>query len=136
MHVLIDIVHPADVLFFVRPIRMFEKRGDRVTVVSRQKDVATDLLDAFGIAHQVISRQGSGGRVALARELLQRDLGLWRLVRRDRPELGVIVITHFQRLLEHLRPDHVHILVEGRIVASGGMELVEQVETDGYEHFR
>ena len=57
-------------------------------------------------------------------------------VRADRPELGVIVITHFQRLLEHLRPDHVHILVDGRIVASGGMELVEQLEADGYEGFR
>ncbi|MDH4170214.1 MAG: Fe-S cluster assembly ATPase SufC [Acidimicrobiia bacterium] len=57
-------------------------------------------------------------------------------VRKDRPELGVIVITHFQRLLEHLRPDHVHILVEGRIVASGGMELVERLEHDGYEVHR
>ncbi|MDH3706859.1 MAG: Fe-S cluster assembly ATPase SufC [Acidimicrobiia bacterium] len=57
-------------------------------------------------------------------------------VRKDRPELGVIVITHFQRLLEHLEPDHVHILIDGRIVASGAMELVEQLEADGYEAFR
>ncbi len=57
-------------------------------------------------------------------------------VRKDRPELGVIVITHFQRLLEHLRPDHVHILLDGRIVESGGMELVERVEADGYDAWR
>ena len=57
-------------------------------------------------------------------------------VRKDRPDLGVIVITHFQRLLEHLEPDHVHILIDGRIVASGGMELVVQLEADGYEAFR
>ena len=54
----------------------------------------------------------------------------------DRPELGVIVISHFQRLFERLRPDQVHILIDGRIVASGGMELVEQVERDGYEGWR
>ena len=57
-------------------------------------------------------------------------------VRRDRSELGVVAITHYQRLLDHLEPDVVHILVEGRIVASGGMELAEQLERDGYEAFR
>ena len=57
-------------------------------------------------------------------------------VRRDRPDLGVLAITHYQRLLDHLEPDVVHILVDGRIVASGGMELAEQLERDGYEAFR
>ncbi|NNE73048.1 MAG: Fe-S cluster assembly ATPase SufC [Acidimicrobiales bacterium] len=57
-------------------------------------------------------------------------------VRKDRPELGVVVITHFQRLLDHLQPDHVHILMDGRIVDSGGMELVERLERDGYESWR
>jgi Fe-S cluster assembly ATP-binding protein len=50
--------------------------------------------------------------------------------------MGVILITHYQRLLDEIRPDHVHILVEGRIVASGGMELAEQLERDGYEAFK
>ena len=44
-------------------------------------------------------------------------------VRRDRPELGVLAITHYQRLLDHLEPDVVHILIDGRIVDSGGPEL-------------
>ncbi len=57
-------------------------------------------------------------------------------VRRDRPELGVVLITHYQRLLEHLRPDHVHVLIGGRIVASGGMEIAERLEAEGYEAFR
>ncbi|MDZ7675742.1 MAG: Fe-S cluster assembly ATPase SufC [Acidimicrobiales bacterium] len=57
-------------------------------------------------------------------------------VRDDRPELGVVLITHYQRLLDHLRPDHVHVLVGGRIVASGGMELAEKLEADGYDSFR
>ncbi len=59
-----------------------------------------------------------------------------REVRADRPEMGVVLITHYQRLLDELQPDHVHVLVAGRIVASGGMELVEQLERDGYEAFR
>ena len=57
-------------------------------------------------------------------------------VRRDRTELGIVLITHYQRLLNELTPDHVHILVGGRIVASGGLELAEQLERDGYEAFR
>jgi Fe-S cluster assembly ATP-binding protein len=57
-------------------------------------------------------------------------------VRRDRPEMGVLLITHYQRLLDYLTPDHVHVLVDGRIVASGGPELAKQLETDGYDAFR
>jgi Fe-S cluster assembly ATP-binding protein len=52
----------------------------------------------------------------------------------DQP-LGVIAITHYSRLLEELRPDHVHILVKGRIVSSGGPELVPLLEQDGYAAF-
>ena len=57
-------------------------------------------------------------------------------VRRDRPELGVLAITHYQRLLDHLQPDRVHILVQGRIVDSGGPELAERLEREGYESWR
>jgi Fe-S cluster assembly ATP-binding protein len=57
-------------------------------------------------------------------------------VRKDRPELGILAITHYQRLLRYLQPDHVHILVEGRIVASGGPELAERLEREGYEAWR
>ena len=49
--------------------------------------------------------------------------------------LGVLAITHYNRLLEELKPDHVHILVKGRIVASGGPELADQLERDGYDAF-
>jgi Fe-S cluster assembly ATP-binding protein len=57
-------------------------------------------------------------------------------VRADRPELGVVAITHYQRLLDYLEPDVVHVLVDGRIVASGDAELAKQVEADGFEAFR
>jgi Fe-S cluster assembly ATP-binding protein len=57
-------------------------------------------------------------------------------VRKDRPDLGILAITHYQRLLEHLQPDHVHVLMDGRVVASGGAELARQLEAEGYESFR
>ncbi|MEJ5255487.1 MAG: Fe-S cluster assembly ATPase SufC [Acidimicrobiales bacterium] len=57
-------------------------------------------------------------------------------VRKARPTLGVLAITHYQRLLTELRPDRVHILVDGRIVDSGGPELAERLETEGYEAWR
>ena len=50
-------------------------------------------------------------------------------------DLGVLVITHYSRLLKELKPDVVHILVKGRIVATGGPEMVDVLETDGYATF-
>jgi Fe-S cluster assembly ATP-binding protein len=49
--------------------------------------------------------------------------------------LGVLAITHYTRLLAELRPDHIHILVNGRIVESGGPELADELERSGYARF-
>ncbi len=57
-------------------------------------------------------------------------------VRRDRKELGILVITHYQRMLDYLTPDVVHVLVDGRVVSTGGPELAKRVETDGFDTFR
>lgn len=51
------------------------------------------------------------------------------------PERAMLVITHYQRLLEHVRPDRVHVLVRGRIVASGGPELADALEAEGYDKY-
>jgi Fe-S cluster assembly ATP-binding protein len=48
------------------------------------------------------------------------------------PDLGILLITHYQRLLNYIQPDVVHVLAEGRIVASGGRELALQLEREGY----
>ena len=58
-----------------------------------------------------------------------------REVQQERPEMGVLLITHYQRLLSELNPDHVHILFDGQIVESGGPELAERLEHEGYERF-
>jgi len=51
------------------------------------------------------------------------------------PQMGALVITHYQRILNYVKPDHVHVFVDGRIVKSGGAELAEQLEAEGYDPF-
>jgi Fe-S cluster assembly ATP-binding protein len=48
------------------------------------------------------------------------------------PEMGALVITHYSRLLKYIKPDHIHVLVGGRVVRSGGPELADELERDGY----
>jgi len=48
------------------------------------------------------------------------------------PDLGVLLITHYQRLLNYIQPDHVHVLAHGRIIASGGKDLALRLEDEGY----
>ncbi len=52
------------------------------------------------------------------------------------PELGVLVITHYQRLLNYIKPDFVHVVLDGRIVESGGPDLALHLEEQGYEWVR
>jgi Fe-S cluster assembly ATP-binding protein len=49
------------------------------------------------------------------------------------PTLGVLVITHYQRILDYIRPEFVHILLNGRIVKSGGPDLALELEDKGYD---
>jgi Fe-S cluster assembly ATP-binding protein len=51
------------------------------------------------------------------------------------PDMGALVITHYQRILNYVKPDHVHVFVGGRIVESGGPELAQQLESEGYDPF-
>jgi Fe-S cluster assembly ATP-binding protein len=48
------------------------------------------------------------------------------------PDVGIMLITHYQRLLNYIRPDRVHVLMGGRVVTSGGFELAERLEAEGY----
>ena len=59
-----------------------------------------------------------------------------RAVREARPSLGVLVVTHYTRILELLRPDGVHVLVDGKIVERGGAELADRLDSEGYEPWR
>ena len=57
-------------------------------------------------------------------------------VRAKRPELGIVLVTHYRRILDELEPDRVHVLFDGRIVQSGGPELAETLDREGYDAWR
>jgi Fe-S cluster assembly ATP-binding protein len=52
------------------------------------------------------------------------------------PDRGFLVITHYQRLLDHITPDSVHVFMDGRVTVTGGVELAERLEEEGYDAFR
>jgi Fe-S cluster assembly ATP-binding protein len=52
------------------------------------------------------------------------------------PEIGVLLITHYERILRYVQPDYVHVLVDGRIVRTGGRELAAELEAKGYDFVR
>jgi Fe-S cluster assembly ATP-binding protein len=52
------------------------------------------------------------------------------------PTLGVLLVTHYQRILNYITPDHVHVMMQGRIVRSGGKDLAHELERKGYEEIR
>ncbi len=52
------------------------------------------------------------------------------------PDLGVLLITHYQRILNYITPDYVHVMIDGRIVKEGGAELARELEAKGYEGIR
>ena len=60
--------------------------------------------------------------------------GVNKLVEED-PEMSVLLITHYQRLLDYIKPDYVHVMVDGRIVQSGGPEVALELEADGYKEY-
>jgi Fe-S cluster assembly ATP-binding protein len=52
------------------------------------------------------------------------------------PEFSAVIITHYQRILRYIKPDHVHVMLDGRLVTSGGKELAEELEEKGYDWVR
>ena len=50
--------------------------------------------------------------------------------------LGILLITHYQRILQYVKPDHVHVMMDGRIVESGSSDLAEKLEKQGYDWIR
>ena len=51
------------------------------------------------------------------------------------PEMGVLLITHYQRILEYIKPTFVHVMIGGTIVKTGGMEIIHEIEENGYVNF-
>ncbi|MEC9356067.1 MAG: hypothetical protein VX507_07495, partial [Gemmatimonadota bacterium] len=61
--------------------------------------------------------------------------GVNKLTEED-PEMSILLITHYQRLLNYIKPDFVHVMVDGRLVRSGGPEIALELEEDGYKNWK
>lgn len=87
MKILVDIGHPAHVHFYRKPIQIWLENGHQVLITSRHKEIATDLLDALKIEHHVLSSINDGTIRGMAVELISRDIKLFHLVRKERPDI-------------------------------------------------
>ena len=150
----------VSVLNFLRQA-VLARRGEEISVLDLRKSMLR-WMDRLGMDSKFADRylnEGFSGGEKKRNEILQMailepemaildetdsglDIDALRVVssgvqevRKDREQMGVLAITHYQRLLDELRPDHVHVIVDGRIVESGGMELAEELEKNGYERF-
>ncbi|MEA3056498.1 MAG: Fe-S cluster assembly ATP-binding protein [Actinomycetota bacterium] len=112
-----------DERFLARPLNVDLSGGEKKRNETLQLGV---LAPRFAILDEIDSGLDVDALRAVSRrvEALTSEIGL-----------GVLAITHYRRLLNELRPDRVHVLVKGRIVASGGPELADQLEVSGYAAF-
>jgi Fe-S cluster assembly ATP-binding protein len=135
-------------------------KGQQVSALEFRKHMKTQM-ERLGIEDSMVQRyvnQGFSGGEKKRNEVLQLavlepqialldetdsglDIDSLKLVAESvnelvGPELGVLVITHYQRMLNYITPDHVHVMMRGRIVQSGGPELARQLEDKGYEGVR
>lgn len=134
------------------------EEGDEVSLMSfiKEMDGALDQLEIDQNMAQRYLNEGFSGGEKKRNEILQLmmikpgiaildeidsglDIDALRIVSdavnkvREETGLGTLIITHYQRLLNYIKPDFVHIIMQGRIVKSGGPELAERLEADGYE---
>lgn len=135
-------------------------RGEKPKTVLQFKDALVERMAALSMdtafAERSLNQGFSGGEKKKA-EVLQMDMLRPRMALLDEtdsgldvdalrivaegvkalraPDFSALVVTHYARILHHLAPDRVHVMVNGRIVESGGAELATQLEADGYAAF-
>jgi Fe-S cluster assembly ATP-binding protein len=135
-------------------------KGEQVSALAFRKHMKTQM-EKLGIDDTMVNRyvnQGFSGGEKKRNEVLQLavlepqiaildetdsglDIDSLKLVAEGvnelvGPELGVLLITHYQRMLNYITPDAVHVMMRGRIVMSGGAELAHELEDKGYEGVR
>lgn len=99
--ILVDIGHPAHVHLFRNAIQAWQKRGHHVVITTRDKDVTLDLLDAYGLSYQIVSKARKG-TLGLAYEMLEHDCGVFNAAVRSRSKLLIgtsVSITHVAPLI-------------------------------------
>jgi Fe-S cluster assembly ATP-binding protein len=157
-----EAISGVSVIQFLRQAIAARKGLDELSVLEVRLDLA-EWMDRLGIDSAFAERHlndGFSGGERKRNEVLQMallepvvalldetDSGLdidalkvvakgVRTVRDEHPAMGAVVVTHYVKLLDEIRPDFVHILVEGRIVHTGGAELAEAIDRDGYDAWR
>jgi Fe-S cluster assembly ATP-binding protein len=157
-----EAISGVSVIQFLRQAIAARKGLDELSVLEVRLDLA-EWMDRLGIDSAFAERHlndGFSGGERKRNEVLQMallepvvalldetDSGLdidalkvvakgVRTVRGEHPSMGAVVVTHYVKLLDEIRPDYVHILVDGRIVHTGGAELAEAIDRDGYDAWR
>ena len=135
-------------------------KGEQISALAFRQHMKTQM-ERLGIEDAMVNRyvnQGFSGGEKKRNEVLQLavlepqialldetdsglDIDSLKLVAESvnelvGPELGVLIITHYQRMLNYITPQHVHVMLRGRIVKSGGPELAHELEAKGYEGVR
>jgi Fe-S cluster assembly ATP-binding protein len=150
----------VSVVNFLRTAYQAVNSGEAVSALAFRKHMK-EQMDRLGIDDAMVNRyvnQGFSGGEKKRNEILQLavlapqiaildetdsglDIDSLKLVAEGvrelvGPELGVLIITHYQRMLNYITPDRVHVMMLGRIVKSGGAELAQELEAKGYEGVR
>jgi len=135
-------------------------KGDQVSALAFRKHMK-EKMNLLGVEDAMVNRyvnQGFSGGEKKKNEILQLAVLEPRIAILDEtdsgldidslkavatgvdtlvgPGLGVLLITHYQRMLNYITPDRVHVMIQGRIVKSGGAELAKELEEKGYEGIR
>lgn len=143
--------------FMRSAINSKREEGDEISLMKfiRKMDEKMDKLEMNQAFSQRYLNEGFSGGEKKRNEILQLlmlepkiaildeidsglDIDALRVVSNGINEMknesfGCLIITHYQRLLNYITPDHVHVMMQGRIVKSGGAELAERLEADGYD---
>ncbi|WP_088104010.1 Fe-S cluster assembly ATPase SufC [Halalkalibacter urbisdiaboli] len=143
--------------FLRSAINAKREEGDEISLMKfiRKLDEKMDLLEMDqSFAHRYLNEGFSGGekkrneilqllmldpKIAILDEIDSGlDIDALKVVSEGvnamrNPEFGCLIITHYQRLLNYIKPDKVHVMMQGRIVKSGGAELAERLEAEGYD---
>src|SRR6266498_1129653 len=125
-----------------------EIRGLHASVEGKEILKGIDLVVRQGETHALMGPNGSGkstlanvlmgrpGYKVTAGEVLFKGENILALRPDQRAQRGLLLITHYQRILNYVTPDFVHVMIGGRIVKSGGQELAHELEEKGYEGIR
>ncbi|MCZ0703268.1 Fe-S cluster assembly ATP-binding protein [Natronobacillus azotifigens] len=143
--------------FLRSSINAHREEGDEIPLMKfiKEMDAAMDYLEMDKNMAQRYLNEGFSGGEKKRNEILQLmllqpaigildeidsglDIDALKVVSKGINKLrsesfGCLIITHYQRLLNYITPDYVHVMMQGRVVKSGGPELVERLESEGYD---